>query len=90
MSAEKISVEKTVKHLEEIPSVNDKANQIAEAAAHDAHTPLSQFEVKKIFDLNFGSIDLSLTNSALYMILATTIAILFLHIATKRKSLIPS
>ncbi len=66
------------------------AGHVAEAGAHDAHTPLSQFEVKKIFDLHFGSIDLSLTNSGLYMIIATAIAILFLHLATKRKSLIPS
>ena len=90
MSAKTISVEKTVSHLEEIPSVNSGASHATEGVAHDAHTPLSHFEVKKIFDFNFGSIDLSLTNSALYMILATAIAILFLHIATKRKSLIPS
>lgn len=62
----------------------------ADAAPHAEHTPLSQFEVNKIFDFHFGSIDLSLTNSSLYMILSTVIAILFLHIATKRKALVPS
>ena len=61
-----------------------------DVAEHAEHTPLSQFEVNKIFDLHFGSIDLSLTNSSLYMILSTVIAILFLHIATKKKSLVPS
>lgn len=80
----------TAQHLAEASSVNSEAGHAAESVAHDAHTPLSQFEVKKIFDLNFGSIDLSLTNSSLYMILATAIAILFLHIATKKRSLIPS
>ncbi len=60
------------------------------AGAHDAHTPLSQFEVKKIFDFHVGSIDLSLTNSALYMILSTLILIIFMHLATKRKALVPS
>lgn len=60
------------------------------ADAHEAHTPLSQFEVKKIFDFQIGSYDLSLTNSALYMLIATFIAIFFMHLATKKRSLIPS
>lgn len=60
------------------------------AEIHEKHTPLSQFEVKKIFDLNIGSIDISFTNSSLYMVLATIISIAFMIFATRKKSLIPS
>lgn len=59
-------------------------------AAHEAHSPLSQFEVKKLVDLHIGNFDISITNSALYMIIATLVAILFFHLATRKKSLIPS
>ncbi len=57
---------------------------------HEKHNPLTQFEVKKIVDLHFGSLDISFTNSALYMVLATISAIAFLLFATRKKSLIPS
>ena len=57
---------------------------------HKEHTPLTQFEVNKIFDLHIGSIDISFTNSALYMLIATTLAIVFMLFATRKKSLIPA
>lgn len=60
------------------------------ADIHEKHSPLSQFEVKKIIDLNFGSVDVSFTNSSLYMVLATLAAIFFMIFATRKKSLIPS
>ncbi len=67
------------------------AAQIADSAhGGEAHSPLSQFEIKKLFDFQIGSIDLSLTNSGLYMLLATIFSILFLHFATRKKQLIPS
>lgn len=59
-------------------------------AADAPHSPLSQFEVKNLVDFHIGSFDLSLTNSALYMIIATFFSILFLHLATKKRQLIPS
>lgn len=58
--------------------------------ASGGHSPLSQFEIKKIFDINVAGIDISFTNSSLYMVLATFCAILFFHFATRKKSLIPS
>ena len=61
-----------------------------DAHAGEAHSPLSQFEVKNFFDLHIGSIDLSITNSSLYMILATFFSIVFLHFATRKKHQIPS
>lgn len=57
--------------------------------AHDNHSPLAQFEIKKIFDLNIAGVDISFTNSSLYMVLATFFAILFFHFATRKKSLVP-
>ncbi len=60
---------------------------VADAAPHN---PLAQFEVKKIFDLQAFGFDISFTNSSLYMVLATLIAILFLHFATRKKQIIPS
>jgi F-type H+-transporting ATPase subunit a len=58
--------------------------------AHEKHNPLTQFEVKKIIDIHFGAIDISFTNSALYMVLATITAIAFMLFATRKRSLIPS
>lgn len=66
---------------------------VAQESAHAAsggHNPLAQFEVKKIVDLHFGNIDISFTNSALYMVIATFIAVAFMLFATRKKSLVPS
>lgn len=60
------------------------------AEVHEKHNPLAQFQVEKLIDINFGSIDISFTNSSLYMVLATFISIVFLLFATKKKSLIPN
>ena len=59
-------------------------------AEHGKHNPLAQFEVHKIFDLQIAGIDISFTNSALYMVLATLAVISFMLLATRKKSLIPS
>jgi len=56
----------------------------------EGHNPLAQFEVKKIVDLKIGNIDLSLTNSALYMMITTFLIIAFMLFAIRKKSLIPS
>jgi F-type H+-transporting ATPase subunit a len=57
---------------------------------HEKHNPLAQFEVHKFFDLKIGNFDISFTNSALYMVLATALTIAFMLFATRKKSLIPS
>lgn len=57
---------------------------------HEKHSPLSQFEVHKYIDLHIGSIDISFTNSSLYMVLATLITSIFMLFATRKKLLIPS
>ncbi|MDX2083463.1 MAG: F0F1 ATP synthase subunit A [Rickettsiales bacterium] len=59
-------------------------------SGHEKHNPLAQFEVHKIFDLNIGGFDISFTNSALYMVIATFTIITFMLLATRKKALIPS
>ncbi len=63
---------------------------VEETASHSSHNPLAQFEVKKLIDLNIFGIDVSFTNSSLYMVIATFLAIAFMLFATRKKSLIPS
>ncbi len=57
---------------------------------HEKHNPLAQFEVHKIFDLNIAGIDISFTNSSLYMVIATLTVIAFMLFSTRKKALIPS
>ena len=59
-------------------------------AGEAAHGPLSQFEIKELFGFKIGDIDLAFSNSALYMVIATALSMLFLHFATKKRLLIPS
>jgi len=70
----------------------NSAAEVIETATHETakHNPLAQFEVHKIFDLHIGKFDISFTNSALYMVIATFLAIAFMLFATRKKSLIPS
>ena len=56
---------------------------------HEKHSPLDQFKIEKLFDIQLGSFDISFTNSSLYMVIATIVAILFMSFSTKKKSLIP-
>ena len=57
--------------------------------AHTKHSPLDQFKIEKLFDLQISGIDISFTNSSLYMVLTTLVAITFMTLATRKKSLIP-
>ena len=57
---------------------------------HEKHSPLDQFKVKEIYPIHVGNVNLSFTNSALYMLIATALIILFMLKATSRKLLIPS
>ncbi|RIJ26079.1 F0F1 ATP synthase subunit A [Henriciella barbarensis] len=52
--------------------------------------PMSQFEVKKLFELQIGGIDLSFTNAAFYMLLGVSLIIIFFGLAASRGKLIPS
>jgi F-type H+-transporting ATPase subunit a len=65
-------------------------NDHTDSNSHEEHSPLTQFEVKKIIDIKIGKYDLSFTNSALYMVIATFLIIAFMIFSTRKKSLIPS
>lgn len=51
--------------------------------------PMDQFEILPIVDLQLSAIDISFTNSALWMLLATGAIALFMLVATRRAALIP-
>lgn len=55
----------------------------------EAHSPLAQFEIKPLLSLRLGDVDLSYTNSALFMTIALVLASSFLMLATRRSALVP-
>ena len=55
----------------------------------EGHSPLAQFEIKTLIPLQVGDINVSLTNSSIFMI-ATVLAIsLFLVMGMRRSALVP-
>jgi len=51
---------------------------------------MTQFKVYKIGpEIKFGSVDLSFTNSSLFMIISAALICVFLYFSTKEKSIIP-
>jgi len=52
-------------------------------------SPTKQFVIEDIFEFNFNGIDLSYTNSALFMTIATIVSVTFLSIAIKKKEMVP-
>ncbi|WP_395076614.1 F0F1 ATP synthase subunit A, partial [Hyphococcus sp.] len=52
--------------------------------------PMEQFEILPIVPLSLGGIDISLTNSALWMLIGIGVIIAFFFMATRRASMIPS
>lgn len=51
--------------------------------------PIHQFEIKPLIDLPVGSLDLSYTNSSLWMTLGVIVSTVFLSMAMRRKALVP-
>lgn len=52
--------------------------------------PIEQFEITPLVPLTIGSLDISFTNSSLWMVIAGIVSITFLTLATSRKALVPS
>ena len=90
----------TNEHNQDSPSLdnsNETTNQEEilnnseqHSETHEKHSPLDQFKIKEIYPIHVGNVNLSFTNSALYMLIATFLIILFMLKATSRKLLIPS
>lgn len=54
------------------------------------HSPLAQFEIKKLIDINLLGYDLSLTNSSCFMLVTVASLLLYFSFALKSKLLIPT
>ena len=57
--------------------------------AAEGHSPLAQFEIKTLIPLKLGEIDVSFTNSALFMSLTLIMVTLFLVLGMRRRALVP-
>jgi len=57
--------------------------------AAEGHGPLAQFEIKTLIPLKLGEIDVSFTNSALFMSLTLVLVTLFLVLGMRKRALIP-
>jgi F-type H+-transporting ATPase subunit a len=55
-----------------------------------SHSPLDQFAIKKIVEINLFGFDISFTNSSLYMALAGVIVLSYFYLALKAEKIIPS
>jgi F-type H+-transporting ATPase subunit a len=52
--------------------------------------PIHQFRLERLIPIEVGGIDISFTNSALFMVLTVAVGSAFLILATRGKSLVPS
>jgi F-type H+-transporting ATPase subunit a len=53
------------------------------------HGPLEQFEIQRIVPMKLGGLDLSFTNSALFMVVALALVTGFLILSMRRGALVP-
>jgi F-type H+-transporting ATPase subunit a len=58
--------------------------------AADKVDPIHQFHINKIIPIDIGGIDLSFTNSSLFMVLVVVLTGAFFYFATSRRGLVPS
>lgn len=55
-----------------------------------ATDPIHQFQIERLLPIEIGGVDLSFTNSALYMLATVIVGSGFLILATRRRRLVPS
>ena len=55
----------------------------------DLASPMEQFNIKPLVPLEIGGIDISFTNSSLFMVIAVVCAVLFLALSMRKASVIP-
>jgi F-type H+-transporting ATPase subunit a len=53
------------------------------------HSPMEQFEIKRLLDFHIGSLDASFTNSALWMLVAVALATVVFVFGMSRKAMVP-
>ena len=52
--------------------------------------PMEQFVIKPIIPLKVGDVDISFTNSALFMVLAVVVSTVLLGLCLRRRSIVPT
>ncbi len=55
----------------------------------EGHSPLEQFAIKRLLPLDIGGIDVSITNSTVFMAVAVALITLFLTLSMSGRSLVP-
>ncbi len=53
------------------------------------HSPMEQFEIKRLLNFKIGGLDASYTNSALWMTIAVVLATLIFVVGMRQKALVP-
>lgn len=56
----------------------------------EQHSPLAQFTIERLVPIQVGGVDVSFTNSALWMVIAITLVTLLMTLAMSRRALVPS
>jgi F-type H+-transporting ATPase subunit a len=74
--------------------IGEAAAETAEHGAEGAHgaaghSPLEQFQIKRLIPIDIAGIDISFTNSALFMLIAVALATLFLIFAMQGRAIVP-
>lgn len=52
-------------------------------------SPIEQFKIERLIPIKLGSVDISYTNSALWMTIAVVVVTLFLVLGTRQRALVP-
>jgi len=55
----------------------------------DGHSPLAQFEIKRLVPMELGGVDVSFTNSSLFMIIVIAAVTLFLTLSMRGRAMVP-
>ena len=53
------------------------------------HSPLEQFEIKRLIDIQLGGVDASFTNSSLMMIFVLVVATMALSLGMRKRAMVP-
>src|SRR5260370_38686342 len=53
------------------------------------HNPMEQFEIKRLLSLHLGGLDVSYTNSALWMSIAVAVVLFFFIYGMRQRALVP-
>lgn len=59
------------------------------AAEHADESPLTQFEIHRMVEMDVGGVDVSFTNSSLWMVIIVATATLLLTFAMRKRAMVP-